>query len=57
MKGNLELYQFVKQMKRELIAAQEKDSGPSFVLEGVELEVSFVIDGSSKSKSKIALTK
>ena len=53
MKGNTELSQFVKQLKRELIAAQEKDSDPSFKLDEVELEVSFVIDGSGKAKPKL----
>ncbi len=33
MKGNIELNPFVKQLKKELIAAQEKDSESSFALE------------------------
>ncbi len=53
MKGNIELNPFVKQVKKELIAAQEKDSESSFALEEVELEVAFVVDVSAKAKTKL----
>ena len=53
MKGNTELSQFVKQLKRDLTLAQERDSEPMLALEEVELEVGFVIDGSGKTKPKL----
>ncbi len=53
MKGNIELDPFVKQLKKELIAAQEKDLESSFALEQIELEVAFVVDVSSKAKTRL----
>jgi hypothetical protein len=53
MKGSIELSQFVSQLKKELISAQEKAAEPSFALKEVELEVAFVVDGSGKAKPKL----
>jgi len=50
MKGKISLKEFIHQVKKELVDAQEGIGDPFYELENVELEVSFAIDVKGESK-------
>ena len=52
MNGNIELGDFIHQVKKELIDAQDKGD-PFYALDSVQLEVSFVLEASGKAKGKL----
>ena len=53
MKGHIQLGSFIKQVKKELIEAQDDTGEPFYALDSVELEVSFVLDTSGKATGKL----
>ena len=53
MKGNISLGDFIQDVKRELIAAQDKSGDPFYELTDVQLEVSFVLDATAKAGGKL----
>lgn len=44
MKGNISLKDFIQQVRKELVDAQDTTGDPFYELENVELEVSFALD-------------
>jgi len=53
MKAQISLGDFIKDVKKELIEAQDTSGDPFFELEEVHLEVSFVLDTSAKAGGKL----
>ncbi len=53
MKGKISLGDFIKDVKKELIEAQDTSGDPFYELEEVRLEVSFVLDASAKAGGKL----
>jgi len=53
MKGKISLGDFIKDVKQELIEAQDTSGDPFYELEEVRLEVSFVLDTSARAGGKL----
>ena len=57
MKGDISLGDFIKRVKSELVAAQDKGGTPFFELKEVELEVSFVLDAKASAEGQLLVVK
>ena len=57
MKGNISLGDFIQQVKRELVSAQDSSDGAFLLLKEVELEVSFVLDASASAEGQLLVVK
>jgi len=53
MKGKIRLGEFIEDVKKELIEAQDTTGAPFLELEEVQLEVCFVLDASAKAGGKL----
>ena len=53
MKGKISLGEFIKDVKKELMEAQDTSGDPFFELDEVRLEVSFVLDTAAKAGGKL----
>lgn len=53
MKGSISLGDFIRQVKDELVAAQDTSGHPFYELETVQLEVSFALETTGEGKGNL----
>jgi hypothetical protein len=55
MKGHISLESFIRQVKEELVAAQDTSGTPFYELETVQLEVTFALETTGGAKGKLVV--